>query len=212
MFCVPLMFKFKVRNGSSSVILTPTAAARWITISVSFKTLDIFSDSSKSHVIKLTSSKVLKTNYRADILDRNGNFIVKTINTVDIGINPKLVIDKKKLLINLKLIFPNKNFNKIKKKLDKNKFFYLEKKVSQENYEKLRLLGDKSIIPEEKFAPKSDEINNSSNSSRVVSSIFFPLITFLIPSEIFSDDFESPDVNFLNHPKTKTKPPQKACR
>ena len=23
---------------------------------------------------------------------------------------------------------------------------------------------------------------------------FFPLITFLIPSEIFSDDFESPDV------------------
>ena len=44
---------------------------------------------------KLTSSKVLKTNYRADILDRNGNFIVKTINTVDIGINPKLVIDKK---------------------------------------------------------------------------------------------------------------------
>ena len=101
---------------------------------------------------KLTSSKVLKTNYRADILDRNGNFIVKTINTVDIGINPKLVIDKKKLLINLKLIFPNKNFNKIKKKLDKNKFFYLEKKVSQENYEKLRLLGDKSIIPEEKLS------------------------------------------------------------
>ena len=101
---------------------------------------------------KSTSSKVLKTNYRADILDRNGNFIVKTINTVDIGINPKLVIDKKKLLINLKLIFPNKNFNKIKKKLDKNKFFYLEKKVSQENYEKLRLLGDKSIIPEEKLS------------------------------------------------------------
>ena len=101
---------------------------------------------------KLTSSKVLKTNYRADILDRNGNFIVKTINTVDIGINPKLVIDKKKLLINLKLIFPNKNFNTIKKKLDKNKFFYLEKKVSQENYEKLRLLGDKSIIPEEKLS------------------------------------------------------------
>ena len=45
--------------------------------------------------------------------------------------------------------------------------------------------------------------------SRVVSLIFFPLITFFIPSEIFSDDFESPDVNFLNHPKTNAKPPQK---
>ena len=97
-------------------------------------------------------SEKLKTNYRADIIDRNGNFVVKTINTVDIGINPKLVIDKKKLLINLRLIFPNKDFNKIKKKLNGKKFFYLEKKVSQENYEKLRLLGDKSIIPEEKLS------------------------------------------------------------
>ena len=97
-------------------------------------------------------SDKLKTNYRADIVDRNGNFVVKTINTVDIGINPKLVIDKKKLLINLRLIFPNKDFNKIKKKLNGKSFFYLEKKVSQENYEKLRLLGDKSIIPEEKLS------------------------------------------------------------
>ena len=97
-------------------------------------------------------SEKLKTNYRADIIDRNGNFVVKTINTVDIGINPKLVIDKKKLLINLRLIFPNKDFNKIKKKLNGKSFFYLEKKVSQENYEKLRLLGDKSIIPEEKLS------------------------------------------------------------
>ena len=66
-----------------------------------------------------------------------------------------------------------------------------------------------SIISEEKFAPKSDDIKNSSSSSKVVSLIFFPLITFFIPSEIFSDDFESPDVNFLNHPKTNAKPPQK---
>ena len=70
-------------------------------------------------------SEKLKTNYRADIIDRNGNFVVKTINTVDIGINPKLVIDKKKLLINLRLIFPNKDFNKIKKKLNGKSFFYL---------------------------------------------------------------------------------------
>ena len=101
---------------------------------------------------KIESTSPLKNNYRADIVDRNGNFIVKTINTIDIGINPKLAIDKKKLLINLRLIFPNKDFEKVRKKLNRDIFFYLEKKVSQENYEKLRLLGDKSIIPEEKLS------------------------------------------------------------
>jgi cell division protein FtsI (penicillin-binding protein 3) len=49
------------------------------------------------------------------------------------------------------LIFPKKNFEVIKKKLDRKKFFYLEKRISQEKYEKLRLLGDQSIIPEEKL-------------------------------------------------------------
>jgi cell division protein FtsI (penicillin-binding protein 3) len=94
----------------------------------------------------------IKKNYRSDIIDINGNFLAKTVNTINIGINPNLVINKKKLLINLKLIFPDKDFNKIKKKLNSKKFFYLEKQISQENYEKIRLLGDKSIISEEKLS------------------------------------------------------------
>ncbi len=93
----------------------------------------------------------LKANYRADIIDINGNFLVKSVRTVDIGINPNLVIDKKKLLINLKLIFPKKDFNQIKNKIYEKKFFYLKKKITQEQYEKLRLLGEKSIILEEKL-------------------------------------------------------------
>ena len=93
----------------------------------------------------------LKNNYRADIIDRNGDFLVKTVNTINIGINPKLIIDKQKLLINLQIIFPEKDFKKVDKKISKKKFFYLEKKVSQEVHERLRMLGDKSIIPEEKI-------------------------------------------------------------
>ena len=61
--------------------------------------------------------------YRADILDRNKRYIVKTVSSINIGINPVQVIDKKKLLINLKFIFPNKNFVEIEKKLNKKKFF-----------------------------------------------------------------------------------------
>ena len=90
-------------------------------------------------------------NHRADILDRNGNYLVKTVKSIDIGINPIEAIDKKKLLINLQLIFPDKNYVEIIKKLEQNKYFYLEKKISSENYEKIMLLGDKSIKSEEKL-------------------------------------------------------------
>ena len=114
--------------------------------------IKVFYLSSLSSKIKIEKSKFLKKDYRADILDNNGNFLVKTLSTTDIGINPNLIIDKKKLLINLRIIFPEKNFVKIKKKINKKKFFYLEKKISQEKYEKLRLLGDKSIISEEKLS------------------------------------------------------------
>jgi cell division protein FtsI (penicillin-binding protein 3) len=89
--------------------------------------------------------------YRADIIDRNGNYLVKTVSSIDMGINPIEVIDEKKLLINLKLIFPKKNYELIKKKLKGGKFFYFEKKISASNFEKIMLLGDKSIKSEERL-------------------------------------------------------------
>jgi cell division protein FtsI (penicillin-binding protein 3) len=98
-----------------------------------------------------TKSETINKNYRADIIDRNGNYLVKTVSSIDIGINPIEVIDKKKLLINLQLIFPKKNYSKIKKKLNNKKFFYLEKTISAENYERIMLLGDKSIKSEERL-------------------------------------------------------------
>ena len=100
---------------------------------------------------KAKISSLKKKNYRADIIDNNGNYLVKTVSSIDIGINPAEVIDKKKLLINLQLIFPKKNFVEIKKKINSNKFFYFEKKITAENYEKIMKLGDKSIKPEEKL-------------------------------------------------------------
>ena len=102
--------------------------------------------SSVEDIKKVTNSKKL---FRADIIDRNGKYVVKTVNSINIGINPSQVIDKKKLIINLRFIFPEKNFTEIKKKLDRGKFFWLEKKISDEKYEKLMRLGDKSIIPSE---------------------------------------------------------------
>ena len=89
--------------------------------------------------------------YRADIIDRNGNYLVKTVSSIDIGISTKKIIDKKKLLLNLKYIFPNKDYKSIQEKIDTKKFFWFEKKISDENYEKIMKLGDKSIQPQERL-------------------------------------------------------------
>ena len=99
---------------------------------------------------KVVTSKVSKKeNFRSSIVDKKGNILAKTVTVVNIGINPNLVIDKEKLLITLKLLFPKKNF---KEKMYGNKFFYVKKKISQEKLEKILLLGDKSFIQEEKIA------------------------------------------------------------
>ena len=94
-------------------------------------------------IIKQTSNNL----YRADIVDRNNKYLVKTVSSVDVGISPLKIIDEKKLIFNLRYIFPNENYVVIKKKIKKGNFFYFKRKVSNENYEKLMKLGDKSIEP-----------------------------------------------------------------
>jgi cell division protein FtsI (penicillin-binding protein 3) len=89
--------------------------------------------------------------YRADIIDIDGNYLAKTVKSIDIGLKTSDIIDKKKLLLSLNIIFPDKQFKEIEKKIENKKFFYLEKKISEENYEKIMQLGDKSLIPEEKI-------------------------------------------------------------
>ena len=97
----------------------------------------------KTNNLKKVSNKL----YRADIIDTNNKYLVKTINSIDIGISPSKIIDEKKLLLNLKYLFPEKDIQKIKERIDKGKFFYFEKKISEENYEKLMQLGDNAIEP-----------------------------------------------------------------
>ncbi len=90
-------------------------------------------------------------NYRSDIIDKNGNFIAKSVITQTAGIDPNLIIDKKKLLINLQLIFPEKDFTKIRERFEKKKYFRLHRQLNQGEIEKLNLLGDKSIKFEEQI-------------------------------------------------------------
>ncbi len=92
---------------------------------------------------------VKKENFRSSILDNEGNILAKSVPVVNLGINPNLVIDKEKLLISLKLIFPNKSFDK---EIYGKKFFYVKKKISPKKLEQILLLGDKSFIQEDSIA------------------------------------------------------------
>ena len=101
--------------------------------------------------LELKNDKKTKSEFRSTIIDRNDVIIAKSVITKNIGINPNEVADKNKLILNLKLIFPDKDYDLISKKLDQDKFFYIEKQISQKKYKKIFLLGDKSIIEERKI-------------------------------------------------------------
>ena len=110
-----------------------------------------------TRVIYLSSKTLHKNLYqiskinRADIVDRNGDYISKSVYTSNLGIDPKLIKDKKKLLLKLQYTFPNKDLTEIKKKIYGQKFFYVEKKIIPEEYQQLKLLGEKSIRLEKKI-------------------------------------------------------------
>ena len=54
-------------------------------------------DEKNLNKIKTFSNKL----FRADIVDRNGKYLVKTVSSIDIGISTQKVIDKEKLILNL---------------------------------------------------------------------------------------------------------------
>ena len=124
----------------------------FVIVSLIFSTKAIYLGSLKK---KITNKNLIESEFRSSIVDRSGNIIAKTIVANNVGINPNLVIDKRKLLINLKLTFPEKKnieFNKIKENLNGKKFFYIKKKINQDQLDELILLGDKSIIVEQKIS------------------------------------------------------------
>ncbi len=144
---------------------------------------------------------VKKDNFRSNILDNEGNILAKSVPVVNLGINPNLVVNKEKLLISLKLIFPNKSFQK---EMYGKKFFYVKKKISPEKLEEVLLLGDKSFIQEDSIArvyPNGNlfshvigQIDNDNNGISGIEKTFdYELTTAKKPLELTLDK----DLQFL---------------
>ncbi len=87
---------------------------------------------------------------RGDIIDRNGTILARNIDIYSAAVRPKLVKNKEKFLLNLRIAFPQLNSNEIKKKLNGNKFFYIKKRLTEDEKTNFWLMGNKAIVLEKK--------------------------------------------------------------
>ena len=130
-----------------------------------FSLITIFSI--KITFVSLKSPEILnyKNNYskfillRRDIVDRNGILISRNVNSFHAAINPKWIKDKENFLLKIRLNFPELPIEKVKMKLAEGKYFYLKKRLDQNDKEKLWKFGEKGII----FEPFQSRIYTHGN-------------------------------------------------
>ena len=93
---------------------------------------------------------------RRDIIDRNGSVLATNVDLYDVGLRPKLLKkkEKKNLIIKLGLLFPEIDLKKIRHKLDNDEFFWLGKRLTPQEKDRLWLIGNKAFV----FEPRPSRI------------------------------------------------------
>ena len=104
-------------------------------------------------------SKNIKKDFikkRRDIVDRNGSVLATNVILYDVGVRPKLLEEKgkKNLVIKLGLLFPELDLNKIRHKLNKEDFFSIGKRLTPKEKDQFWLMGNKAFV----FDPKPSRI------------------------------------------------------
>ena len=124
----------------------------YILFSVFFSLILIFSISIFSISIKPSDFQEYKKTdqnslfLRRDIVDRNDQLIASNINSYHAAIKPSLIKNKESFIINIKLNFPEISLAELKKNLENKKYFYLKKRLTEVEKNKLWSFGEKGII------------------------------------------------------------------
>ena len=119
-------------------------------IFVSLKNPEIYNQKNNSFYL---------TSLRRDIIDRNGILVSRNVKSFHAAINPNLIKNKENFLIKIRLNFPDLSIKQVESKLNKGKYFYLKKRLDQNDKEKLWSLGEKGII----FEPFESRIYTHAN-------------------------------------------------
>tara|TARA_B110000285_G_scaffold230098_1_gene296067 strand:- start:589 stop:2325 length:1737 start_codon:yes stop_codon:yes gene_type:complete len=85
---------------------------------------------------------------RRDVLDRNGELMARNIDSYHVAVKPNLIKNKKNFILKIKLNFPEISTVKLKKNLQNKKRFYLKRRLTPVEKNKLWSLGEKGIIIE----------------------------------------------------------------
>ena len=98
---------------------------------------------------------------RRDIVDRYGSVLATNVILYDVGVRPKLLKDKEKknLLIKLGVLFPKLDLSKISSKLNKKDFFWIGKRLTPKVKDQFWLMGNKAFV----FDPKPSRIYPQKN-------------------------------------------------
>ena len=126
----------------------------YILFVVFFSLIAIFSISIISTSIQKSSFEYRKKsnqnylNLRRDIVDRNGEIISRNVGSYHAAVKSSLVKNKKNFILNIKLNFPEIDVSNLQKNLNNKKWFYLKKRLNEEEKNKLWSLGEKGIIIE----------------------------------------------------------------
>ena len=146
-------YDYDFRNRLNKTRLNITEERIYLLFFVFFSLILIFT-------IKIFSTSLQESNFRnsqnyygtifkplrTDILDRNGVPIAKNVRVYNAAIKPNLIKNKKKFILKLKLLYPEFDALNIKKNLEKDKYFYLKKNISEDERLKLWSLGEKGIL------------------------------------------------------------------
>jgi cell division protein FtsI (penicillin-binding protein 3) len=85
---------------------------------------------------------------RRDVVDRNGELLARNINSYHAAVESDLVKNKKNFILKIKLNFPEISTVELKKKLENKKRFYLKRRLTEDERNRLWSLGEKGIITE----------------------------------------------------------------
>jgi len=85
---------------------------------------------------------------RRDILDRNGELMARNINSYHAAVKSDLIQNKENFILKIKFNFPEISSIELKKKLENKKRFYLKRRLTENERNRLWSLGEKGVITE----------------------------------------------------------------
>ena len=149
----------------------------------------------KFEVHNQKNNSFYQTSLRRDIVDRNDDLVSRNIKSFHAAVNPNLIKNKKNFLIKIRLNFPDLPIKKIEQKLNNGKYFYLKKRLDQNDKEKLWSLGEKGII----FEPFQSRIYTHANLySHILGQVDYDNYGISGVEKYF--DKELKDVKLINKP------------